>query len=246
MKCYRSFCFIIAIVTVSIVSGILLTPELSASEPAGRIIDFQKDTIGAEPKTFLSIMGVWLIEKDGARQVYAVDGRKWKQGTLSQQLVDNAKSVFGPEYALFIKNISLYNEFPLSICKDCQSFRNGSLTVSFKAIAGKEDQAAGIAFNIKAEGEYLAVRANALENNLVLFKFEKGKRSSLQWIKNVPPPGKGWHTLKVLIKDRKIEGYLDGKKYIDYTLKTDINGRVGLWSKADSHVLFDNFIAKQK
>ncbi len=46
---------------------------------------------------------------------------------------------------------------------------------------------------------------------------------------------------KVVIGEKKIEGYLDDKKYIDYTYKGPINGKIGLWSKADSYVLFDDF-----
>lgn len=32
--------------------------------------------------------------------------------------------------------------------------------------------------NLKPNGDYLTVRANCLENNIVLWKFENGKRSS--------------------------------------------------------------------
>lgn len=38
----------------------------------------------------------------------------------------------------------------------------------------------------------------------------------------------------------------DGKKYIDYTFKEEIAGRIGLWSKADSYAFFDNYIVEQK
>ncbi len=46
---------------------------------------------------------------------------------------------------------------------------------------------------------------------------------------------------KVVIREKKIEGYLDDKKYIDYTYKGPTNGKSGLWSKADSYVFFDDF-----
>ena len=88
--------------------------------------------------------------------------------------------------------------------------------------------------------------ANALENNLVLFKFEKGKRSSLQWVKDVPTPSSQWHTLKVMIRGKKIEEHIDDRKYIDYKHHEPISGKIGLWSKADSYVFFDNFIVEQK
>ena len=37
-------------------------------------------------------------------------------------------------------------------------------------------------------GDYLTIRANPLENTLVLWKFEKGKRSSVTWIRNTRMP----------------------------------------------------------
>ena len=207
-------------------------------------IDFQADTFGQESKAFRSIIGIWHIDKDGPKQVYAVDGRKWEKGKLSQGAGDKAGELYGKKGGEFIRNIETYGEFPLSVYKDIDNFNNVIISVSFNAISGKEDQAAGIAFNIRENGTYLAVRANALENNLVLFSFAKGKRSSLQWIENVPPPSGGWHTLKVVIKGSKIEGYIDDKKYIDYTYKENISGRIGLWSKADSYVYFDSFVAQ--
>lgn len=212
----------------------------------GKTIDFQKDDIGANARSFSPIIGMWNVEKDGSRQVYAVIGQKWRQGSLSSHAEEKAREIFGAETAGFIKNIAAYNEFPLSVCIDCNLFKNGTLTLSFKTIAGKEDQAAGIAFNIKPNGEYLAVRANALENNLVLFTFEKGKRKSLQWAENAPTKSNSWHILKIVVKEKKIEAYLDDKKYIDFTNKEEVTGWVGLWSKADSYVLFDNFITEQK
>jgi len=224
------------------VSMIIVLPVLGREMSK---IDFQTDTFGQESKAFRSIIGIWHIDKDGPKQVYAAEGRKWKNGELSQGADDKAAELYGKKGGEFIRNIEAYGEFPLSVYKDIDNFNNGILRVSFKAISGKEDQAAGIAFNIRENGTYLAVRANALENNLVLFSFARGKRSYLQWIENVPPPSGGWHALKVVIKGSKIEGYLDDKKYIDYSHKENISGRIGLWSKADSYVYFDAFAAQQ-
>ncbi len=207
--------------------------------------DFGNETPGTDSKAFSAIVGTWHIDKDGSTLVYAVDGRKGAPG-LSADAEGHARELYGEKSTDFLKGIDPLKDFPLTVCKEFQIFKNGTLSMSFRAISGVEDQAAGIAFDIKQNGEYLAVRANALENNLVLFKFEKGKRSSLQWIDNVPPPTGGWHTLKVVIKGKKIEGYLDDKKYIDYEHREPISGKIGLWSKADSYVFFDNFIVEQK
>jgi len=52
--------------------------------------------------------------------------------------------------------------------------------VRFKPLSGKEDQAGGIVFRFKKRQNYYIVRANALEDNVVLYKTVNGKRSSLQ------------------------------------------------------------------
>ncbi len=200
-----------------------------------------KITFDEKDNHFISIVGYWHFDKDSVNRVYSVDGRKWARGTLSQGVVEKAKSLYGERYAEFLDNVKAYKYFPLSIFKDIDNFTNGKITVKFKSISGKIDQAAGIAFDIKKNGDYLVIRANPLENNLVLFRLKNGRRRSVQWIRNVKTPSNTWHTLEVVIKDNKVEGYLNGKKYIDYTNKTPISGKIGLWSKADSYVMFDDF-----
>lgn len=169
---------------------------------------------GTQSKSFDSKVGNWHIDKDGSTIVYAVDGRNG-----------------GPA-------------FPLSVFKGVKDFKNGTVEVSFKPVNGKEDQAAGIVFNLKPNGDYLVVRANALEDNLILFKMEKGHRSALKEIGNVPTASGEWHSMKIVIDGKNIEGYIDGKKYLVYTYKENVNGEIGLWSKADSYVFFNNFVVK--
>lgn len=206
--------------------------------------DFEKETYGADSRSFSSFTGNWHIDRDGANLVYAVDGRKWEKGIAAAGVADKAKGLYGERYAEFLDNLEAYKYFPLTILKDVPDFRNGTMTVSFKGGSGRIDQAAGIAFNIKPNGDYLVVRANALENNLVLFKMERGRRSSVQWIRNVPTPSNTWHTLKVAVNGKRIEGYLNGKKYVDHVWREEISGKIGLWSKADSYVFFDNFMVE--
>lgn len=220
-----------------VVWGVLLMFTLSVAAQEGGSQD---------SRAFISLIGVWQVEKDGPYQVYAVDGSKWVQGDLSPAARDNAAALYGEKGPDFLKNIAAYKAFPLSIYREVKNFDNGMLSVSFKAISGKEDQAAGIAFNIRETGEYLAVRANALENNLILFSFANGMRSHVLDVENVPTAPNKWHTLKVVIKGNKIEGYVDDKKYLDYALQENVRGRIGLWSKSDSHVLFKSFIVQLK
>jgi hypothetical protein len=204
-------------------------------------IDFSDETVGAEPKSFLSVVGVWRIESDGNNKVLVVDGRQWKQGQTAAGVADKARALYGDRYAEFLDRVQAYAYFPYAVLKDVDDFRDGEISMRFEGISGRIDQGAGILFNLKTNGDYLTLRANPLENNLVLWKFEKGKRSSVKWIRDTPTPSRQWHDLKVRISGPKVEGYLDGKRYLEHTLPQGVSGRIGVWSKADSHMYFDDY-----
>jgi hypothetical protein len=218
----------------------LILSVVAAQQPLK--IEFSQDTIGAEPTSFVSVVGMWRIENAGGKKVLAVDGRQWKEGKASAGIADKARALYGERYAEFLDRVQAYAYFPYTVARDVQDFRNGEITVRFEGISGRIDQGAGILFNLKPNGDYLTVRANCLENNLVLWKFEKGKRSSVKWIRDTPTPSHQWHELKVRIAGTTVEGYLDGKRYLEHTLPEPVSGRIGLWSKADSHVYFDAFM----
>jgi len=205
-------------------------------------IDFSDETVGTEPKSFLGVVGVWRIESDGNNKVLVVDGRQWKEGQTAAGVADKARALYGDRYAEFLDRVQAYAYFPYAVVKEVGDFRDGEISVRFEGISGRIDQGAGILFNLKPNGDYLTVRANPLENNLVLWKFEKGRRSSVKWIRNTPTPTRQWHDLKVRIAGPKVEGYLDGKLYLEHTLPEPVSGRIGLWSKADSHMYFDDYI----
>jgi hypothetical protein len=204
-------------------------------------LDFSDETVGAEPKSFVSVVGVWRIETEANNKVLAVDGRQWKEGQTAAGIADKARALYGERYAEFLDRVQAYAYFPYTVAKDVTDFRDGELSVRFEGISGRIDQGAGVLFNLKPNGDYLTIRANPLENNLVLWKFEKGKRSSVKWIRNTPTATRQWHDLKVRIAGSKVAGYLDGKLYLEQVLPQPVAGRIGLWSKADSHVYFDDF-----
>src|SRR5262252_1021206 len=227
---------------VTIVSAIvfaaLALPGLAAPPTT---VDLAGETVGAEPKAFVPVVGFWRIESEGGKQVLAVDGRQWKEGQSSAGIADKARALYGERYAEFLDRVQAYAYFPYVVAPNVENFTDGEITVRFEGLSGRVDQGAGILFNLKPNGDYLTIRANCLENNLVLWKFEKGKRSSVKWVRDTPTPSRQWHDLKVRIAGAKVEGWLDGKLYLEHTLPEPVSGRVGLWSKADSHVYFDDF-----
>ena len=204
-------------------------------------IDFTDETAGGDPRSFLGVVGIWRIEAEGTNKVLAVDGRQWKEGQAAAGVADKARALYGERYAEFLDRVQAYAYFPYAVARDVANFKTGEISVRFEGISGRIDQGAGILFNLKPNGDYLTVRANPLENNLVLWKFERGKRSSVKWIRDTPTPTRKWHDLKIRIAGNKVEGYLNGKLYLEHALPEPVAGRVGLWSKADSHVYFDDY-----
>jgi hypothetical protein len=95
---------------------------------------------------------------------------------------------------------------------------------------------------------YYIVRANALEGNVVLYKVENGKRTDLPLVgkgrtygmKERVPSGE-WGTLRVVARDNHFEVYYNGKKLYDVEDETFKDaGKIGLWTKADSVIYFDD------
>src|SRR5207302_4737547 len=134
----------------------------------------------------VAVVGIWRIESEGGKNVLAVDGRQWKEGQSSAGVADKARALYGERYAEFLDRVQAYAYYPYTVAKDVQDFRGGEITVRFEGLSGRIDQGAGILFNLKPNGDYLALRANWLEDNLVVGIFEKDKRTSLAWVRNVP------------------------------------------------------------
>ena len=156
-------------------SGATLAASLYASAAEPLKVDFANESVGAEPTSFASVVGIWRIEVEGDNKVLAVDGRQWKEGQTATGLADKARALYGERYAEFLDRVQAFAYFPYTVATEVADFRNGEISVRFKGISGRIDQAAGILFDLKPTGDYLALRANPLEKNLVLWKFEKGK-----------------------------------------------------------------------
>ena len=203
--------------------------------------DFSQETVGAMPVSFAPAVGNWIIGIDNDNKVLVVDGRKWSRGQASAGLADKARALYGERYAEFLDNVKAYAYFPFAVCQRVQNFTQGEISVRFKGVAGRIDQGAGILFDLKPNGDYYTIRANPLENNLVLWRFKHGKRSSVSWVRKVPTPTRKWHTLTLKIKGDRVRGYVNGKQYLGHQLPDAVSGKVGLWTKADSVVYFDDY-----
>ena len=124
------------------------------------------------------------------------------------------------------------------------SLSKGFVEVKFKPLSGKIDQAGGLIWRFKDGNQYYVARANALENNISLYYVEKGRRKTITYV-DAPVPHNKWNTLRVEFAGDGIKVFLNGKKYIQLKDKNISGaGAVGVWTKADSKTLFDDFIYK--
>jgi hypothetical protein len=125
--------------------------------------------------------------------------------------------------------------------KDDTSLRDGFVEVKFKAISGREDQAGGLVWRAKDANNYYIARANALENNVTIYHTINGRRTEKKRT-NVTVPANQWHTLRVDFQGSHFTVTFNGKTALEWDDETYKDaGKVGVWTKADSVTVFDDF-----
>jgi hypothetical protein len=191
---------------------------------------FEKDTLGALPAGFTSLLGgqgepgAWVVEIDDS----AASGSRVVAQTNTQ--------VISYRFPLLIENSLKATDVDLK--------------VRFKAVAGRLDQAAGLVWRFSDTNNYYVVRANALEDNVVLYRVKEGKREDLKPVgadasaygKKVSVPAGHWQTLEVSVRGSRFAVRFNGSDLFAVEDETFPGpGRVGLWTKADSMTRFDDF-----
>jgi hypothetical protein len=160
-----------------------------------------------------------------------------------------------PPYALAqLSRDRTAGRFPLVVW-DSISIRDGNVSVALKTLDGAVDQAAGIIWRYQNPNNYYIVRANALENNVVLYKVENGVRLSIA-PKGLPSRSYGvrheiprhqWHSLKVAFREGSFVVSFNGQQLFEAEDRTFTTaGETGLWTKADSVTYFSEFTVTGK
>jgi hypothetical protein len=200
----------------------------AALTASAQTIDFNKDKAAEPPKGFSPALtgqgkaGVWVVMKDEASP---------GQGNVLAQTDADATGY----------------RFPLCVY-DGVTAKDAGISVKFKPVSGKKDQAAGIVWRYRDKDNYYIVRANALENNVVLYKVQNGKREDLPlkgegrtYGKKAAVPKNQWSELRVTAKGNLFTVWLNGQKLYEVEDGTFTDaGKVGLWTKADSVTYFDD------
>jgi hypothetical protein len=121
------------------------------------------------------------------------------------------------------------------------SGRDVYVSTRFMTISGKIDQAAGIFVRFRSSGDYYAARADALENNVNLYRVVAGRREMIGCME-VNVSGQTWHTLGIAARDDRLTVFFDDRELFVATDRRFPGppGKVGLWTQADSMTLFES------
>jgi hypothetical protein len=192
---------------------------------ASRKVDFSDEAVGQPPKGFefgytakAGAPGKWIVGAEGANK-----------------------------YLAQVDAESTRERFPVAVVSDV-SAADLDVSVRFRPISGRVDQAAGLVWRYRDQDNYYIVRANALEDNVVLYKVENGKRTDLPvkgegrtYGKKSEVPARQWSSLRVVANGRLFEVYFNGTKLYDVEDATFTQaGKAGVWTKADSVTQFDD------
>lgn len=196
----------------------------------GRKVDFEQDAAGQPPSGFtfghtrkVGAPGRWAVQQEG-----------------------------GGRYLAQLDPDPTGNCFPVAVLTDV-SATDVDLSVRFRPVSGRVDQAAGLVWRYQNEDNYYIVRANALEDNVVLYKMQNGRRTDLPvkgegrtYGKSAEVPAGRWSTLRVVATGPRFEVYFNSAKLYEVQDSTfSGTGRVGVWTKADSVTHFDDLMVTE-
>ena len=188
--------------------------------PQPKTFDFSGDQLGGPPagfefaRTGRGAQGTWVVRADPASP---------GQQVLVQESADPT------DY-----------RFPLAIVKD-GTYKDVTLSVRARPVSGRVDQGFGMVWRYKDAGNYYITRCNADEDNCTIYHTVKGSRRPFQ-NKTIQVAKNTWHTLKLEAVGDHFAVWFDGTKVLDAKDETFKDaGKVGLWTKADSVIQFDDF-----
>ena len=191
----------------------------AAAQARARRFDFEDAAAGAPPRGFASAL------TGGGAPV------RWV-------VLEDPSSPAGPKVLAETSKDRTSDRFPLAILDGFEG-RDVAVSVRFRPVSGTVDQAAGLVVRLRDPRNYYIARANALEDNVRLYRVVDGRRTQFAGV-DVRVPRDRWQTLGLRVEGARFEVSLDGRTLFSATDRTFAEaGRVGLWTKADSVTHFD-------
>ena len=144
--------------------------------------------------------------------------------------------------------------------------RNADIRVRFRIDAGKASPAVGIVCAYADPNNYTVLRCSQTLGDLALIQIAGPTHTTVQQTSIMlaaapaPNPGgaglgaapaapalaptplvPGWHTLRLLVHDGQVRGWVDMQKRISTTLPNYSGGKVGLWTQGNTTASFDDW-----
>jgi hypothetical protein len=264
-----------AAIAASVLGATVALTPLLAQEMK---VDLGKEVVGKVPQIFEPGMGTWIVAQDGPDKVIKVDGSNYaaSKSTPERLLIENARKMYGSTNEELLDNAKQFTVYPVAVLKTVDNFSNGTIGMKFKTIAGEADRCSGILFNIKPNGDWLVVRYNDTEHNVVMWEFHNGVRRPLNHkgdgtLLSAAGDREKWHELKIDVEGGTVTAFLDGTKQWDYVLDSPpgpqrrgappnadliaannpvlqppVKGKIGLWTKTDSTSEFKDYVVVTK
>ncbi len=204
--------------TILMLTLTLAAPLRAADPPKALVYTFENDAVGAPPADFefartgQGAVGRWTVELE----------RGGKNHVLLQSSADKT------DY-----------RFPVAVVRN-ESLHDVTLTVRARPLSGEVDQGFGFVWRYRDVNNYYVARCNADEDNCTIYHTISGSRRAFQ-NRAVKVATNVWHTMKMEARGKHFVVWLDGQKVLDAVDDTFQSGQVGLWTKADSVIEFDDF-----
>ena len=188
----------------------------------------------------VSVNDTHQVTSDFESDVFGALSAPWKCGsTGGGEPVWRVETYAGVPSGNMVLMQSGEGRYPWCVRSDVR-LTNGFVEVSFKPIAGSVDMAAGVVWRWQDADNYYVVRANALEDNVRIYRVVDGDRQQFDSVVATIRKGE-WATLRVNFVGALFDVFLNGARLLaadDEAIKGA--GAVGVWTKADSVTAFDN------
>lgn len=155
-------------------------------------------------------------------------------------VLEDASAPAGPRVLAETSRDRTDTRFPHAILEGFEA-RDVAVAVRFRPVDGRVDQAAGLVVRYRDARNYYVARANALEDNVRLYRVVDGQRIQFAGA-DAPVARNRWQSLGFRVEGERFEVVLEGRVLFSATDRTFADaGQVGLWTKADSLTHFDAF-----
>jgi len=204
----------------TVIVAVILSLSAVATPADSSKRDFEADAIGSPPAGFElgrtggGAEGKWIVRNEKGAD---------KNHVLVQESADPT------DY-----------RFPVAVLKE-GTHKDVTLSVRARPLSGQVDQGFGLVWRYQDVNNYYITRCNADEDNCTIYHTVAGHRRPFQ-NKPIKVAKNTWHTLKLEAVGDHFGVWFDGTKVLDARDETFKDaGKVGLWTKADSVIQFDDF-----